>query len=284
MKKRIIAVVLLLAALLSLCSCAKESSFQIRFIDVGQGDAALVECDGEYMLIDGGDTSAGDKVYEVLQTEGVKKLKYLVISHLHKDHYGGLTKALTCLKGKNAIGKTLCNAKDADEESYLKFERELFRHCSKITIPKVGEKPFKLGSAEIEVLDNCAEDSNDSLVLLITYKKTKFLFTGDIEDAAQKRICNKYPRESLTEVPYKIDLMKLPHHGSFTNTLQTFLETFMPDYVVISVGAGNRYGHPDEETLDKLDNKTWKPEIYRTDYHGDIIVISNGESLQIRTA
>ena len=98
MRKRIIAFILLLAMGFCLCSCSKEnkdSTFSIRFLDVGQGDSALVECDGHYMLIDGGETTAGDKVYNVLEEKGIQKLDILAVSHLHTDHYGGLIKALT---------------------------------------------------------------------------------------------------------------------------------------------------------------------------------------------
>ena len=109
-----------------------------------------------------------------------------------------------------------------------------------------------------------------------------FLFTGDIEDAAQTRISDRYQSES--DEPYKIDLIKMPHHGSYTGTLYRFLRTFMPDYAVISVGAGNSYGHPRRETLDLLDSKTWKPMLYRTDQNGDIFVKSNGKELTVETA
>lgn len=134
----------------------------------------------------------------------------------------------------------------------------------------------------VEVIDVCADEDNDSLVLLITYGNTKFLFTGDIEDAAQTRISDRYQSES--DEPYKIDLIKMPHHGSYTGTLYRFLRTFMPDYAVISVGAGNSYGHPRRETLDLLDSKTWKPMLYRTDQNGDIFVKSNGKELTVETA
>ncbi len=104
----------------------------------------------------------------------------------------------------------------------------------------------------------------------------------DIEDAAQTRISDKYQSES--DEPYKIDLIKMPHHGSYTGTLYRFLRTFMPDYTIISCGEGNMYGHPHQETLDLLDSKTWSPRVYRTDRDGDIIVRSNGKELSVETS
>ena len=281
MKKRLLAFLLFLVTLLCLCSCSKQeadSTFSIHFIDVGQGDAALIECDGHYMLIDGGDTTAGEKVYEVLEEQKIQHLDILAVSHLHADHYGGLIKALTYA---SAIDLTICNSEYSDTDIFRKFEHELGINGAKITVPANGDK-YELGSATVEVIDVCADEDNDSLVLLITYGNTKFLFTGDIEDAAQTRISDRYQSES--DEPYKIDLIKMPHHGSYTGTLYRFLRTFMPDYAVIYVGAGNSYGHPRRETLDLLDSKTWKPMLYRTDQNGDIFVKSNGKELTVETA
>lgn len=281
MRQRFLAFILLLATLLCLGSCSgenKDSTFSIQFIDVGQGDSALVECDGHYMLIDGGDTNAGQKVYDVLEENGIQKLDILAVSHLHADHIGGLTKALTYA---SSIGITISNSTYSEKETFRKFEHELGINGSKITVPAPGDK-YELGSATVEVVDVSAEEANDSLVLLISYGDTKFLFAGDIEDAAQERIAEKYQNDK--DEPYKIDLIKMPHHGSYTGTLYRFVRTFMPDYAIISVGAGNTYGHPHRETMDLLNSKTWKPKVYRTDLNGDIIVRSNGKELSVETS
>lgn len=281
MKKKLLVSFLLVAMILCLCSCSKkndDSTFSIYFIDVGQGDSALVECDGHYMLIDGGDKTAGEKVYNVLEEKEIQKLDILAVSHLHADHIGGLAKALTYA---SKIGLTLANSKYSDTDAFKKFEHELSTNGSKITIPAIGDK-YELGSAMVEVVDVGADEENDSLVLLITYGDTKFLFTGDIEKDAQTRISEKYQNES--DDVYKVSLIKMPHHGSYSETLYRFLRTFMPEYVVISVGASNIYGHPDQKTLDLLYSKTWKPKVYRTDLNGDIIVKSNGKELFIETS
>lgn len=278
MKKRILAFILLIATLLCLCSCSKkndDSTFSIHFIDVGQGDAALIECDGHYMLIDGGDKSAGDIVYSVLEENKIQHIDILAVSHLHSDHYGGLIKALSYA---STIDLTICNSEYSDTETFRKFEHELGINGAEIIVPVNGDT-YELGSATVEVVDVCADKENDSLVLLVTYGETKFLFTGDIEDAAQTRISDKYQSDS--DKPYKIDLIKMPHHGSYSGTLYRFLRTFMPDYVVISVGAGNSYGHPHQNTLDLLDSKTWNPMLYRTDLDGDIVVKSDGKELSV---
>ena len=286
MRKRIIAIILLVVTLfcLSACSDSKSSStFSIQFIDVGQGDSALIECDGRYMLLDGGSTSAGDKVYQVLEEKGIQHLDILAFSHLHEDHIGGLIKALSYA---TKIDKTIGNSDYSNKETFRKFEHELGINGAKITVPHTGDK-FKLGSAEIEIIDVSAATENDSLVLMITYGKTRFLFTGDIEDEAQTRISDKYQNEK--DEAYKIDLIKMPHHGSTspnsvngTGSLYRFIRTFMPDYAIIPVGAGNPYGHPHRETLDLLDDADVK--VYRTDQSGDITVKSDGKQISVETA
>lgn len=288
MRKVLYSVVLVILSCFLMCGCMnskaalsginQSSSFSIQFIDVGQGDSALIECDGRYMLIDGGDTSAGDKVYNVLEEKGIQHLDILVMSHLHTDHIGGLAKALTYA---SSIDLTLSNSNYSDNEAFRKVEHELGINGSSITIPSVGQK-YQLGSSTVEVIDASAEEANDSLVLLITYGKTKFLFTGDIEENAQTRISDRYKNEN--DKAYEIDLIKMPHHGSYTGTLYPFVRTFMPEYAIISVGKDNPYGHPHKETLDLLDSKTWSSKVYRTDENGDIIVKSDGKTLSVTTS
>lgn len=275
-------VVLLLLCLSAWGFSNNSSTFSIQFIDVGQGDAALLECDGRYMLIDGGDESAGDTVYSILEEKGIQHLDILAISHMHKDHIGGLIKALTYA---SQIDKTIANTSYGQTATFRKVEHELSINDAKITVPHTGDT-YKFGSAEIEVIDVASSSENDSLVLMVTYEKTKFLFAGDIEDEAQTRISDKYENENDEE--YKIDLIKMPHHGSAssrsvdgTGSLYRFIRTFMPDYAVISVGEGNMYGHPHQKTLDLLEDADVK--VYRTDKNGDIFVRSDGESVSIET-
>ncbi|MCR5515153.1 MAG: MBL fold metallo-hydrolase [Lachnospira sp.] len=276
MKKLIIVCICCIIAIIGLYACSGNSggsTFSIQFIDVGQGDAALIECDGKYMLIDAGDKQGGEKVYQVLQEKGIQKLDILVMSHLHQDHIGGLVKALTYA---SSIGITLSNDDDGNSEVFRNVEKQLLINDSKITVPRVGDT-YSLGSAKVEVVDNSSSQENDSLVLLVTYGKTRFLFTGDIEYEAQKRIAEKYNDD------FKIDLIKMPHHGSWQNMdLNRFIGALNPDYAVISCGKGNIYDHPHKDTINLL--KQAEVKVYRTDEDGDIIVKSNGKTLSFTTS
>lgn len=291
MRKRILAFIFLLVAVLCLCSCTnkekKESTFSIHFIDVGQGDSALIECDGHYMLIDGGDTQAGDKVYSVLEKNGIQKLDILAVSHLHTDHYGGLIKALTYA---SKIGVTISNSTYSDTDTFRKFEHELGINGSKITVPAPGDK-YELGSANVEVIDSCANEENDSLVLLVTYRKTRFLFTGDIERNGQLRVIEAFETDRRKQGDW-VSLIKMPHHGAYDdeNALYRLFWEYDPSYFVISVGVNNQYKHPNQRTLEMIEQMVvkskeldWGTHVYRTDEDGDITVKSNGKELSFET-
>lgn len=169
MKKRLLLIITLIITLLFLCSCTgndTSSYLSVQFIDVGQGDSALIECDGKYMLIDGGDKNAGDKVHDVLKEKNINKLEILAISHMHADHIAGLSDAL---KDVLKIGITIGNKDYGDNKTFVNLESRLIEcGCTSIKVPREGDI-FKLGSAEIEVVDVSSEGDNDSLVLMINY-------------------------------------------------------------------------------------------------------------------
>lgn len=251
-----------------------NSQFTVHFIDVGQADAALVECDGETMMIDGGNAADSNLIAAYLKKQDVTELNYVVCSHAHEDHVGGLSGALSVAKADNIYApKTEANSK-----AYKNFKKKAEEQNVEINHPNVGDE-IQLGSSTVEFLGPIDENGKDlnstSIVLKITYGNTSFLFTGDAEKDEEEEILN-------SGADLKSTVLKVGHHGSSTSTSYPFLREVMPQYAVISVEKGNSYGHPHEETLSKLSDAG--VEVYRTDENGDIVMTSDGNSINIVTA
>lgn len=249
-----------------------SSTFSIHFIDVGQADAALVECDGHYMLIDGGNKGDSNTIYSVLKKAEVEKLDIVVASHEHEDHVGGLPGAFNY----TTADLTLCPVTSGGSKAFEDFKKYADKNGNGITVPSVGDE-YSLGSATIEILgvNSTYDKNNSSIVLMINYGDTSFLFTGDAERDAEQVILNSGTDLSAT-------VLKVGHHGSDTSTTYPFLREIMPKYAVISVGDGNSYGHPTDDTLSRLRDADVK--VFRTDIQGDIYCISDGKTVAMSTS
>ncbi len=288
MKKRILSLFLLIVVLaLSSCSILpaqnpendvsvnlpldEDSFFEVHFVDVGQADCALVLCDGAAMLIDGGNVEDSSLVYSYLKKHEVDALDYMIATHPHEDHIGGLSGALNYA----SVDKVYSPTDTHDSKVFEIFAEQVAKNGAEIYVPEVGES-FELGSAKVDILAcNSTEDTNNtSIVLKITYGTTSFLFTADAEREAEQVIL-----ESGRNL--KSTVLKVGHHGSADSTTYPFLREIMPEYAVISVGSDNSYGHPHEEAVSRLQDAGVK--IYRTDLHGTVICTSNGESVSFTT-
>lgn len=244
---------------------SESGSFTIYFIDVGQADSALVTCDGHSMLIDGGNADDSNLVYSVLQRETDGHLDYVVGTHAHEDHIGGLSGAFEA----DTADVTFCPVTEYDSKAFRNFKTRADERGGGITVPAVGDT-FTLGEASITVVavNSVPEDTNNtSIVIRIVYGDTSFLFTGDAEQETEEKILE-------TGQDIESTVLKVGHHGSSTSTSQAFLDAVSPTYAVISCGKDNSYGHPHSETLAKLSSAG--VEVLRTDELGDIYCTSDG--------
>ena len=243
----------------------------VQYIDVGQADCALLECDGEYLLIDGGNRDDSQLLVSVLEQQGVKELAAVVCSHAHEDHVGGLPAVLAVYPTKAVYAPT----KTYSSNIFDKFVYYTDQQGLDITIPAPGDQ-FALGQAVVTVLGpvkSYAETNDTSIVLRVTYGETSFLFTGDMETEAENDMLDYWEGKA----DWKADVLKVGHHCSNTSTGYRFLNEVNPAYGVISVGKGNDYGHPHKEPMSRL--RQAGVTILRTDELGTIQAVSDGKEV-----
>jgi len=253
-----------------------ESSYedfcQVHFLDVGQADSELIICNDEAALIDGGNVADSSFIYSYLEKIGISELKYIIASHPHEDHIGGLAGALNYAKVTDLV---LSPTREYESKAFFNFKKYVEEQNMIITIPEEGNS-YDLGKAKITILSVLKNTStnNSSIVCRLDFENTSFLFTGDAEYEAEKHLLD-------IKANLKADVLKVGHHGSDTSTMYSFLREIMPKIAVIEVGANNSYGHPSSETIDKLQQAD--SQIYRTDINGNIIITSDGDKLKIES-
>ena len=250
----------------------QSDSFQMHFLDVGQALSVLVECDGQYMLYDGGNVDDGSYVVSYLQGQGIEELQDVFCSHAHEDHVGGLAAVLSYFPANHVYSPVT----EASTKCFRDFVKYTQQQGLSVEVPAVGTV-WQLGSATVTMLGPVAQysETNDtSIVLRVDYGSTSFLLTGDMEADAERDLVN-------SGANLKADVLQVGHHGSSTSTSYVFLNAVLPEMGVISCGVNNKYGHPHEETLSIL--RDAGVDVYRTDLQGAIVIGSDGQNYTVRT-
>lgn len=246
------------------------SELEIHFLDVGQGDSTLILCDGHAMLIDAGENDKGSAIQLYLTKQGVTSLDYMIGTHPDSDHIGGMDVILTKFDCKQVMMPDYEKDTRTFEDVILAMQSKNYRN----TLPVVGDS-YQLGDADFTIIapNNYSygdESNNYSIGILLKHGDNTFLFTGDAEEEAERDIV-------ANGIDIDADVLQAGHHGSRTSSSDEFLNVATPEYIVISCGEGNDYGHPHAETLNKYRSMGIK--VFRTDEQGTIVATSNGNEI-----
>ncbi|MFY9139199.1 MAG: ComEC/Rec2 family competence protein [Thermacetogeniaceae bacterium] len=252
-----------------------SGQLKAHFLDVGQGDSILIQFpNGQTMLIDAGTSEAGGAVVSYLKKEGINKINYLVATHPHADHIGGMAAVVHAL----AVERVYMPRVSHTTKSFENLLATIKTKGLKINKAEAGVTIINQDGIKAGFMAPCSLGydnlNNYSAVVKVQYGSTAFLLTGDAESVSEQEMI-------ASGANLKADVLKIGHHGSKSSTTKGFLSSVSPKYAVISCGRGNSYGHPHQETLDRL--KKAGVQVYRTDAQGTVIITSDGKTLTIKT-
>lgn len=247
----------------------KTGDMAVHFLNVGQGLSILVQSGGQNLIYDGGDRSASSYVVSYLQKQNVETIDYLIASHYDEDHIAGLVGCLNAFDVEMVIGPD----DDKDTQIYQSFLNGVSAQGISVQHPTVGQS-YDFGTGTFTVLAPASisadDDNANSIVIKLDNGDNSFIFTGDADSESESAMC-------ASGLNLNCDVLSIGHHGSATATSWDFLQNTVPEYAVISCGEGNSYGHPDQDTMDKL--QSMGIQVFRTDNQGTIIAVSNGTNI-----
>lgn len=265
------------AAAAKTAKAAQGSGLTVRMLDIGQGDAFLLEKDGKFVMIDTGDIEHRDQIVALLHKYKVKEISKIIITHPHADHLGGMNAIFKSFK----VDAIYDDGMPANTGSYKNYLQQIKSRKIPYHVLKAGEDLEFFDGVKFHVLGPVSvikdqkgnsDFNNNSIVGRLTYGTFSMLFTGDAEKEEEATIL----KQGGT---LKSDVLKVGHHGSRTSSSPTFLKAVSPKDAFISCGQGNDYGHPHKVTLQKLEKA--KINIYRTDRNGTVTLTTDGSKYQI---
>ena len=282
--KKLLSLLLILGFLLSGCSepqgtteftaaatvSGGEELF-VHYIDVGQADSILIEYGDWHMLIDGGNREDGSLVVSYLEQQGIEELDAVICTHAHEDHVGGLPAVLAVYP----VGAIYSPTKTYSSKIFDDFMHYADLQGREVIIPEPGSR-IDVGELSVTFLGpvkSYADPNDTSIVCRVEYEDTAFLFTGDMETAAENDMLDYWGED----MNWEVDVLKVGHHGSNTSTGYRFLNAVNPAYGVIPVGTDNDYGHPHEEPMSRLNQAGVT--LFRTDKMGTILARSDGNQV-----
>lgn len=245
---KIIARIFLIISFLTMLVRVINPTLKIYFIDVGQGDCTLVITPkGKKILIDGGE-GKNEILLPYLLDRGINKIDYIIISHFDSDHCNGLIEVMEKIK----VGKVIVSKQPGESEEYRNILEIIKRKNIEAYVVKAQDRITIEKDLYINILNPAGklefnDLNNNAMVAKLIYKNFSMLFTGDIEKA-EENIAQKYKNN------LKSTILKVAHHGSKTSTNEEFLKYVEPQIALIGVGENNKFGHPNQQIIEKLKN------------------------------
>jgi competence protein ComEC len=242
--------------------------FEAHFIDVGQGDATLFLAGGKVLLVDAGDFDAGKQVAVYLKRQNVTRIDYLVATHPHADHIGGMEDVLDAFPVGQVLGSGIPHTGSTYEEFLKTVDRKKIPHRKVVRGDEIEWAPGAVLRVLSPPADPHEESINDeSVVIQAGFGRIGFLLTGDAGFPVERELATLH-------VPLANQILKVSHHGSSDATGTAFLGRVLPDAAIISAKAGNEFGHPHSETLGRL--AAAGVTVFRTDRDGTVVVRTDG--------
>lgn len=253
-----------------------EGDVSVHFIDVGQGDCELIKTATKSVLIDCGEKEYYADVISYIKSQNIERLDYVIVSHPHSDHAGGMSFILDEFDIGTVILPKIQESVIPVTSTYIRLLTSIDNKNINVEYADPGRK-YNIDESTFTILspvDDYEDLNNYSVAVRFEHGENSFLFTGDIENEAETDILEN-------GLDISADVLKVAHHGSSTSSKKSFLNAVSPKYAVIEVGSPNSYNHPNEDVLQRLNKMDLV--IYRTDKNGNIVFVSDGKNLEIIT-